>query len=132
MECDHKEADSQLVAYAYHASAFSSGIMIRYPSADVDISILFVYHKLRCQIYLDNGTNKNRHIYDLNVFSMPEKHKDALPGNHGMGGNDYVGGFFRKRKKSCTWNKFKGEDANFKGNSKYSPDIKFDLPFELG
>ena len=99
---DHEEADTKLIAYAYVASAFSSGILVRSPSGDVDIAILLVCHHFRgCKMYLDNGTSKNRCLYDLNDFSMPEKTRLALLGNHGLGGNDYVSCFFRKGKKTC-------------------------------
>ena len=104
LKSDHEEADTKLVAYASIASNFSSGMMIRSPSGDIDIAILLVCHTFRCNLYLDNGTNKNRRIYDLNGFSLPDQTRSALLGVHAFSGNDYVSCFFRKGKKTC-WNR---------------------------
>lgn len=101
LACDHEEADTKFVAYSYQASAFANGILIRSPSGDIDITLLLTFHRLRCRIYLDNGTLKNRHIFDLNDVPMPKKHKSSLLGNHSFGGNDFVGSFFRKGKTTC-------------------------------
>ena len=99
--CDHEEADTKIVAYAYVASAFSSGIVVRSPSGDIDIVMLLSCHQFRCSIYLDNGTSKNRKVFDLSDVDMSERLKEALIGLHSISGNDYISCFCRKGKRSC-------------------------------
>ena len=103
LRCDHEKADTKLVAYAHKSSAFSNGIVVRSASADIDIAVLLSCHQFRCKLFLDNGSQKNRRIFDLNDIAIPEKNKAALIGVHAFSGNDYVSCFFRKGKKTC-WN----------------------------
>ena len=56
LHCDHKEADTMLVAYASLVN--SGGIMVRSTSGDTDIVTLFLYHAMSfdADIFIDNGT----------------------------------------------------------------------------
>ena len=61
---DHEEADTKLIAYA---KLEEENILVRSPSGNIDIIILFVHHFFgsSLKIFLDNGTGKSRRIYDI-------------------------------------------------------------------
>ena len=97
---DHEEADTKIIAYATFASAASNGILIRSPSADIDIVVLVVCHSFQSPVFLDNGTGKDRKVLDVVSTNITRSHKEALIGVHSFSGNDYVSSFFRKGKKN--------------------------------
>ena len=91
------------VLYANHALSQDStqAIVVRSPSGDVDINILFVsmFEENSDKIHIDYGTGKNRKILSVGSFDMIRKMKTALIGFHAFTGNDYVPSFFKKSNK---------------------------------
>ena len=77
--------------------------MVRSPSGDIHIVVLFVHHFVNSHLkeYIDNGTGPSRKIIDINSCSLPADHRSALIGLHAFSGNDYLSSFFRKGKKTC-------------------------------
>ena len=102
--CDHEEADTMLVAYAYQID--DGGITVRSPSGDIDIVALFVYHEMfiNADIFVDNGTGAQRKTLDISACDLSVEQRKAILGLHSLSGNDYVSSFFRKGKATC-WKK---------------------------
>ena len=105
---DHEEAETKIVALV-HAAQISPGqsVMIRFPSGDVDILVLFLLHSatlVDIHRLVDNGTGKNRKIIDMSTTGLSVLECQALAGIHAFSGNDYISSFFRKGKK-CFWKK---------------------------
>ena len=92
---DHEEADTKLVALVHYA-VLSSGqsVMVRSPSGDIDILILFSLHQREgIHILIDNGNGKSRKILDINSSGLSLTERQALAGIHSFSGNDYVSSF---------------------------------------
>ena len=102
--CDHEEADTMLVAYAFQVG--EDGILVRSPSGDIDIITLFVHHEmaLDTDIFIDNGTGTQRKMLDISSCDLPIGQRKAILGLHSLSGNDYLSSFFRKGKVTC-WKK---------------------------
>jgi hypothetical protein len=99
---DHEEADTKLVVLA-HAANVPPGdtLMIRSPSGDIDILVLFMAHDFgAAKVLIDNGTGKARKIIDVTSSTLDLEKRKALVGLHAFSGNDYVSSFFRKGKKA--------------------------------
>ena len=99
---DHEEADTKLVAL-FHAAPISPGqsVMIRSPSGNVDILVLFLLHSDRLvDMYclVDNGTGKNHKITDMSTTGLFVLECQALASINAFSGNDYISSFFRKEK----------------------------------
>ena len=101
---DPEEADTKLVALVCAANVPSEeSIMVRSPSGDIDILILFVAHDFRdTKGFIDNDTGKNRKIIEVTSSQLSAKEKKALIGVHAFSGNDYVSWFFWNGK-SAFW-----------------------------
>ena len=97
---DHEEADTKLVALALAANVPPGDtIMVRSPSGDIDILVLFVAQDFGAvKVFIDNGTGKSRKIVDVTSSTLDQEKKKALIGVHAISGNDYVSSFFRKGK----------------------------------
>ena len=93
---DHEEADIKLVAYAKLVD--NGPIMVRSPSGDIDIIVLFAYHFMSSdvQIYINNGTGTKRKVVDVSSCSLPMNQRRAIVGLHAFSGNDYLSSFFWK------------------------------------
>ena len=67
LSCNHEEADTKLVALVCAANVRQrDSVMVRSPSADIDILTLFVSQNFGdITIYIDNGTGKNRKIINV-------------------------------------------------------------------
>ena len=98
---DHIEADTKLVALIANASIQpGKTVMVRSPSGDIDILVLFLLHQFEnITVLIDNGVGKNRKIIDMSSSFLCENKRKALAGMHSFSGNDYVSSFFRKGKK---------------------------------
>ena len=96
LQCDHEEADTMLVAFAYQTS--SPGIMVRSPSGDVDIVSLFLYHDMfiDADVFIDNGTGAQRKMIDIYSTELSLDKREAILGLLGFTGNDYLSSFFWK------------------------------------
>ena len=60
------------------------------------------FGKSETQIFIDNGTGKNRKTICIDSSKLSEKQLNALVAFHVMSGNYYVSSFMRKSKK--IWN----------------------------
>ena len=94
---DHKEADTKLVAPVESAEVNSNNVMVRSPSGDIDILVLFNLHQFEGKnVFIDNGVGKNRKIIDMSTTMLSSQQRHALTGVHAFSGNDYISRFFRK------------------------------------
>ena len=75
--------------------------MVRSPSGDIDIIVLFLLHQFDgIRGLRDNGTGeKNRKIIDMTTSTLSSEYRQALAGVHAFSGHDYVSCFFRKGNK---------------------------------
>ena len=76
----------------------SHGVMVRSPSGDIDILVLFLLHDDGTRVLIDNGTVNARKIIDIHSARLFIEQRRALAGMHAFSGNDYVSSFFRKGK----------------------------------
>ena len=53
------------------------------------------------QIFIDNGSRKNRKFLELNLCDLTDQRKKSLVGMHAFTGNDYVSSFVCKGKQLC-------------------------------
>ena len=53
------------------------------------------------QIFIDNGSGKNRKLLELNLCDLTDQQKKSLVGMHAFTGNDYVSSFVCKGKQLC-------------------------------
>ena len=73
--------------------------MVRSPSGDIDILVLFILHQFdEKKVFIDNDFGKNRKIIDMSTSTLPLQQIQALAGMHAFFGNDYVSSFFGKGK----------------------------------
>ena len=80
LSCNHEEADTKLVALVCAANVpQGDSVMVRSPSADIDILTLFVSHNfVDITIYIDNGIGKNRKIINVTSSELSAREKIAL------------------------------------------------------
>ena len=71
---DHEEADTKFAALVGAANIENGKtVMIRSPSGDIDIIMLFIHHEFDgITILLGNGVGKSRKITDA-IFILPTK-----------------------------------------------------------
>ena len=115
---NQEEADTKLLLHTKHVldNDDSKLVLMRSPSGDVDIQVLFISTFLveseQKRICIDFGIGKSRKILHLSSVDMSDDLKSALTGFHVFTGNDYLSCIFRTSKKLC-WkalvksNKFK-------------------------
>ena len=104
---NQEEADTKLLLHTKHVldSDDRKLVLVRSPSEDVDIQVLFISTFLeeseQKRIYIDLGSGKSRKILHLDSVDMNSGLKSALTGFHTFAGNDYLSYIFRKSKKLC-------------------------------
>ena len=95
---DHDEANTKLVELVHAAQiSFGQSVMIRLPSGDVDILVLFLLHSARLvdiRCLDDNGTGKNCKIINMSTTGLSVLEYQALASIHAFSGNDYISSFF--------------------------------------
>jgi len=97
---DHEEADTKLVALVNSCNLAGNTVLVRSPSGDIDILVLFLLHQFENKrVLIDNGTGKSRKIIDMSSTNLTDVQRQALAGMHAFSGNDYVSAFFRKGKR---------------------------------
>ena len=94
LSSNQEEADTKLLLHTKHAidEYPDQRVVIRSPSRDVDIDILFIaifQHKAD-RIWIDYGTGDHRNVFNLNSVDMDADKKSALIGFHAVTSNDYV------------------------------------------
>ena len=103
LSSNQEEAGTKLLLHAKHAKEMDQNrsVLVRSPSGDVDINVLFtsMFKEGNTEIYIDYGSGKFKKILQLNSIDMSDEHKSALIGFHAFTGNDYVSSIFRKSKK---------------------------------
>ena len=78
-----------------------NSLMVRSPSGDIDILVLFLLHQFDGKnVLIDNGVGKNRKIIDMSTSLLSLQQRCALAGMHAFSGNDYISSFFRKGKQT--------------------------------
>ena len=100
LSSNQEDSDTKLLLHANHAVLLDPDgfIIVRSPSSDVNINVLFVCMFLEKaeQIYTFYGTGESRKIFKLGSVDMSNELKSALIGFHAFTGNDYVSSFFKK------------------------------------
>ena len=97
---DHEEADTKLVALVNSFNITGNTVLIRSPSGDIDILVLFLLHQFKNKrVLIDNDTGKSRKIIDMSSTTLTQLKRQALAGIHAFSGNDYISAFFRKGKR---------------------------------
>ena len=90
---DHEEADTKLIALVSYNT-----VLVRSPSGDIDILVLFFPHQFENKrVLIDNGTGNNRKIIDMNSTTLTQLQRQALAGMHAFSGNDICFGLFQER-----------------------------------
>ena len=106
MKTNHEEADTKIAYLTQHALdniEDLSHVCIRSTSGDIDITVIMVgafgENSSTTQIFIDNGTGKNRKNIRIDSSELSDRERNALVAFHAMSGNDYVSSFMRKSKK---------------------------------
>ena len=108
MRTNHEEADTKVAYLTQHALDNIddlSHVCVRSASGDVDIMVIMVGAfgvNRNIQIFIDNGTGKNRKTIRIDSSKLSEREQKALVAFHAMSGNDFVSCFMRKSKKIWT------------------------------
>ena len=99
---NQEEGDSKLLLHTNHSIHNNPDhkIVIRPPSGDIDINILFIniFYNNTVIIWIDYGTGDNRRTINLRSIDIDSDKRSALIGFHAGTGNDYVSSFFRRGK----------------------------------
>ena len=105
LSSNHEEADTKLLLHANYqlSQDHTKVIIVRSPSGDMDIIILFVsrFDEDSEMIHIYFGTGKNRKILSVGSINMSRELRKALIEFHDFIGNEYVSSFFKKSKKYC-------------------------------
>ena len=82
LSSNQEEADTKLLLHAKHAKETDQNrsVLVRSPSGDVDINVLFtsMFKEDNTDICIDYGSGKFRKILQLNSIDMSDEHKSAL------------------------------------------------------
>ena len=82
LSSNQEEADTKLLLHAKHAKEMDQNrsVLVRSPSGDVDINVLFtsMFKENSTDIYIDYGSGKFRKILQLNSIDISDEHKSAL------------------------------------------------------
>ena len=71
--------------------------MIRSPSGNIDIIMLFIYHEFDgITILIGNGVGKSRKIIDMSTSLLYQQKYSVLAAVHVFLENDYLSGFLGK------------------------------------
>ena len=102
---NQEEADSKLLLHSklsIHNNP-DHKIVIRSPSGDIDIKILFIniFYNNTDIIWIDSGTGDNRRTINLKSIDIDSDKRSALIGFHAATGNAYLSFFFRSGKEMC-------------------------------
>ena len=98
---DHEEADLKLVALVRgYECGNNEKLLVRSPSGDIDVIVLFMLYSSGRHIFLDIGHGDARKIIDISCAIS------RLSRIHAFSGNNYISSFFQKTKKKFwkTWN----------------------------
>ena len=94
----HVEADYMFLVYC----RLEDNELIRSRSGGIDIVASLVGQTdLSDEIFVDNGTGTGRKTLQSSLCELSSDERSALIGFHNWTGNDYIGSFFRKGKKTC-------------------------------
>ena len=87
-----------------NAESNGNNVMVRSPSGDVDILVLFILHQFGGKtVFIDNGVGKNLKIIDMSTTVLSSRQRHAFAGVHAFSGNVYISSFFQRGKKKM-WN----------------------------
>ena len=104
---DHEEADTKIAYVIQHTERSSNGQQIicaaRSSSGDIDIPIIILDMDLEnnVQIFIDNGSGKNRKLLELHLCNLTDQQNKSLVEMHAFTGNDYVLNSLCKGKQLC-------------------------------
>ena len=74
-------------------------VMVRSPSGDIDILVLFVLHCFGSNVlFIDNSRGNSIKIFDFKPPTLSILQRRALSGVHAFSRNDYISSFFGKGK----------------------------------
>ena len=78
--------------------------MVRSPSGDIDILVLFLLHDDDIRVLVENGTGNARKKIDIHSARLSIEKRRALAGIHASSRSDYVSSFFQEGK-TQVWKK---------------------------
>ena len=89
---DHEEGDTKLGALVGPANIENDKtVMIRSPSGDIDITVLFIHHEFDgITILIGNGVGKIRKIIDMSTCLFGQQKYSVLAAVHAFSGNGCV------------------------------------------
>ena len=102
----HEEADTKVTFLAVYAGSINRKrdddlITVRSYSGDIDIPVIMIGNLVTGNIFLDNGTSKDRKIFSVSKSNLTNVQKKAVLGLHAFSGNDQNSSFLRKGKVKC-------------------------------
>ena len=107
-ELRHEEADTKVTFFITYASSLNrrkddDSITVRSYSGDIDIPVIMLGNNIAelPNVYLDNGTSKDRKIYSVSTTTLTERQKKAAIGVHCISGIDQNSSMLRKGKARC-------------------------------
>ena len=97
---DHDKADTKLLALVKgYECGNNEKLLVRSPSGDIGIIVLFMLHSSGSNIFLDTGHGDAKKIIDMRCPMLSKIEYQGLSGIHAFSGNDYISIFFRRVKK---------------------------------
>ena len=122
LDTNHEEADTKIAYLIQHIINTNIGevptCVVRSSSGDTDIPIILLgAFQQNINIYIDNGTGKDRKFFHLNSCDLDSQSLQALVGYHAFSGNDYVSSFLRKSKVTG-WKVVKNDEEFLEGFAK--------------
>ena len=73
-------------------------VIVRSPSGDIDILVLFLAHDF--EVLIDNAAGKSRKVIDITSSTLQDEQRKALIGMHAFSGDYYVSSFSKRGKQS--------------------------------
>ena len=79
-------------------------LLVRSPSGDIDIIVLFMLHCSASNIFLNTGHDDVRKIIDIICPVLSKIEYQGLSGIRAFSGNDYIPSFFPERQEEILEN----------------------------
>ena len=104
----HEEADTKVSFFTVYANSVNRRgandiITVRSHSGDIDIPVIMLGNKIADipNVFLDNGTSKDRKVYSISKCALTDEQNRAVIGLHCTTGIDQNSSILRKGKGKC-------------------------------
>ena len=103
---NHEEADTKVTCFVQYATTINKAtdddvVVVRSPSGDIDIPVIMLAGDVSGNVFIENGTSKNRKLHSLAQWQLSDVQKKALLGVHTFTGTDQNSSMLRKGKMRC-------------------------------